>query len=66
MSWALPDGHQARYQLRSEAGAGPLALLQLIQFQLPARIFIVEPSTPPAAAKPKPTRSAAASITAKR
>lgn len=52
LSWALPDGHQARYQLRSEAGAGPLALLQLIQFQLPARIFIVEPNSPPAAAKP--------------
>ncbi|QOD84405.1 ImcF-related family protein [Chromobacterium haemolyticum] len=51
LSWALPDGHQARYQLRSEAGAGPLALLQLIQFQLPTRIFIVEPGKPPAAAK---------------
>lgn len=52
LSWTLPDGQQARYQLRSETGAGPLALLQLVQFQLPARIFIVEPSTPPAAAKP--------------
>ncbi|WP_374424375.1 ImcF-related family protein [Chromobacterium sp.] len=52
LSWQLPGGHQARYQLRSEAGAGPLALLQLVQFQLPARIFIVEPSKPLAPAKP--------------
>ncbi|MEK6421145.1 MAG: ImcF-related family protein [Burkholderia gladioli] len=42
LSWA-PDTSQGlalRVQLRSEAGAGPLEVLQLRHFALPARVFV--------------------------
>ncbi|MFC3625939.1 ImcF-related family protein [Vogesella amnigena] len=37
--WPLDDGAQLRYTLRTQAGSGPLALLQLDHFKLPARVF---------------------------
>ncbi|WP_296224970.1 ImcF-related family protein [Ralstonia sp. UBA689] len=52
VTWT-PDMSQAialRVQLRSEAGAGPLDVLQLRRFTLPARIFV----TGAAKAGPKP------------
>lgn len=37
--WITPDGLALNYQLRTELGKGPLALLDLRGFTLPARIF---------------------------
>lgn len=39
LDFALPDGLTARYILRTSAGDGPLALLKLLQFKLPSRVF---------------------------
>ncbi|PXX49594.1 ImcF-related family protein [Aquitalea magnusonii] len=49
LDFALPDGLTARYILRTSAGEGPLALLKLLQFKLPARVFAI---TGPTATKP--------------
>ncbi|WP_287879534.1 ImcF-related family protein [Aquitalea sp.] len=39
LDFALPDGLTARYILRTSASEGPLALLKLLQFKLPSRVF---------------------------
>ncbi|NDL64191.1 type VI secretion protein VasK [Enterobacteriales bacterium SAP-6] len=41
LAWKAPDGRSLNYTLRTEAGEGPLALLKLRNFTLPARIFRV-------------------------
>ncbi|WP_051148055.1 ImcF-related family protein [Metapseudomonas resinovorans] len=41
-----PDGLGLTWHLRTELGAGPLALLQLRGFKLPARIFLEDGGTP--------------------
>lgn len=38
--WPTPDGLALNYQIRTELGSGPLALLELRGFRMPARIFI--------------------------
>ncbi|WP_062790966.1 ImcF-related family protein [Aquitalea pelogenes] len=48
LDFALPDGLTARYILRTTAGEGPLALLKLLQFKLPSRVFAL-PATSTAA-----------------
>ncbi|WP_323860779.1 ImcF-related family protein [Xenorhabdus szentirmaii] len=40
ISWRAPDGLILSYTLRTEAGAGPLALLKLRNFVLPTKIFL--------------------------
>lgn len=42
--WNAQDGRHLNYTLRTEAGEGPLALLKLRNFRLPATIFTVNPS----------------------
>jgi len=42
LDFALPDGLTARYILRTSAGEGPLAMLKLLQFKLPERVFVVQ------------------------
>ncbi|MNY44290.1 hypothetical protein D3C86_1793040 [compost metagenome] len=37
-----PDGIDLTWNLRTEMGAGPLALLKLRDFKLPAQIFLGE------------------------
>lgn len=41
LDFALPDGLSARYILRTSAADGPLALLKLLQFKLPERVFVL-------------------------
>jgi type VI secretion system protein ImpL len=41
-----PDGIPLTWNLRTELGAGPLALLKLRDFKLPQQIFIAEASSP--------------------
>lgn len=41
ITWKAPDGRSLNYTLRTEAGEGPLALLKLRNFTLPAQIFSV-------------------------
>jgi type VI secretion system protein ImpL len=41
LDFALPDGLSARYILRTSTGDGPLALLKLLQFKLPERVFVL-------------------------
>jgi type VI secretion system protein ImpL len=41
LTWTAPDGRPLNYTLRTEAGEGPLALLRLRNFTLPAQIFSV-------------------------
>ncbi|WP_271411951.1 ImcF-related family protein [Pseudomonas sp. Q1-7] len=43
---AAPDGLGLTWYLRTELGAGPLALLQLRGFKLPAQIFLDERTAP--------------------
>ena len=38
--WSVPGGDPLRMVLRSELGEGPLALLQLRDFRLPAQVFL--------------------------
>ncbi|KNC15307.1 hypothetical protein AC790_02910 [Pantoea sp. RIT-PI-b] len=38
--WPTPDGLALNYQIRTELGNGPLALLDLRGFRLPTRIFV--------------------------
>ena len=45
LSWQAQDGRPLNYTLRTEAGEGPLALLRLRNFTLPAQIFSVETNT---------------------
>ncbi|WP_312462479.1 type VI secretion IcmF C-terminal domain-containing protein, partial [Pantoea endophytica] len=40
VAWPTPDGLTLNYQIRTELGSGPLALLELRGFRMPARIFI--------------------------
>ncbi|EQC1054179.1 ImcF-related family protein [Providencia rettgeri] len=40
VSWVTPDGNTLNYQLRTEMGQGPLALLKLRNFVLPEKIFL--------------------------
>ncbi|ATM94513.1 ImcF domain-containing protein [Yersinia frederiksenii] len=42
LTWKAPDGRPLNYTLRTEAGDGPLALLKLRNFVLPAQIFSVD------------------------
>lgn len=50
LSWKAQDGRSLNYTLRTEAGEGPLALLKLRNFTLPATIFTVTaPTTEPLA-----------------
>ncbi|MXP51991.1 hypothetical protein FD737_02705 [Pantoea sp. Seng] len=42
--WPTPDGLSLNYQIRTELGNGPLALLDLRGFSLPARIFVSGPT----------------------
>ncbi|WP_028225435.1 ImcF-related family protein [Paraburkholderia ferrariae] len=64
LTWA-PDSSQGiplRAQLRSDAGAGPLDVLQLRHFALPARIFLTggaRPGPKAAASSPPPLPPAA-------
>ncbi|MCO6059997.1 hypothetical protein NG726_25475, partial [Pseudomonas sp. MOB-449] len=41
-----PDGLKLTWHLRTELGAGPMALIQLRGFSLPARIFLDERAAP--------------------
>ncbi|MDF7631953.1 ImcF-related family protein [Erwiniaceae bacterium L1_55_4] len=41
LTWQAPDARPLNYILRTEAGEGPLALLKLRNFTLPADIFII-------------------------
>jgi len=41
LTWQAADGRPLNYTLRTEAGEGPLALLKLRNFTLPAQIFSV-------------------------
>ena len=41
LDFPLSDGLTARYILRTTAGEGPLALLKLLQFKLPERVFVM-------------------------
>lgn len=52
LSWKAQDGRNLNYTLRTEAGEGPLALLKLRNFHLPATIFstTATPSDPVASA----------------
>ncbi|RJT45067.1 ImcF-related family protein [Rahnella woolbedingensis] len=52
ITWKAPDGRLLHYTLRTEAGEGPLALLRLRDFTLPAQIFQVQ--AVPAAPADKP------------
>lgn len=45
LSWRAQDGRPLNYTLRTEAGEGPLALLKLRNFTLPAAIFTVSART---------------------
>jgi type VI secretion system protein ImpL len=45
LTWQAPDGRALNYTLRTEAGEGPLALLKLRNFVLPAQIFSVNAAT---------------------
>nr|ELR5252164.1 hypothetical protein [Providencia rettgeri] len=38
--FTAPDGNTLNYQLRTEMGQGPLALLKLRNFVLPEKIFL--------------------------
>ncbi|OLL28233.1 type VI secretion protein VasK [Burkholderia sp. SRS-W-2-2016] len=64
LSWA-PDTSQGialKVQLRSDAGAGPLDVLQLRRFALPTRIFVTggaKPGPKPSASNPPPLPPAA-------
>lgn len=40
LSWKTPDGERLNMMLRTESGAGPLALLKLKGFRLPQQVFI--------------------------
>ncbi|HHR6036518.1 TPA: ImcF-related family protein [Providencia alcalifaciens] len=40
VTWTAPDGNTLNYQLRTEMGQGPLALLKLRNFVLPEKIFL--------------------------
>lgn len=42
MTFTTPDGRQLQWVLRSQLGSGPLALLALRRFSLPAQIFSVD------------------------
>lgn len=42
LTWQAQDGRSLNYTLRTEAGEGPLALLRLRNFVLPAQIFSVD------------------------
>ncbi len=44
MSFTAPDGRTLQWVLRSQLGSGPLALLELRNFSLPAQIFSVDAS----------------------
>ena len=44
LSWIAQDGRPLNYTLRTEVGEGPLALLKLRHFRLPATIFTVDPA----------------------
>ena len=41
LRWTAQDGLPLNYTLRTEAGDGPLALLQLRYFELPENIFVI-------------------------
>ncbi|MCO6060486.1 hypothetical protein NG726_28015, partial [Pseudomonas sp. MOB-449] len=41
-----PDSLELTWHLRTELGAGPMALIQLRGFSLPARIFLGEGAAP--------------------
>ncbi len=43
MAWNTPDGNPLMFIMRSELGDGPLSLLKLKGFSLPAAIFSVDP-----------------------
>ncbi len=58
MSFTAPDGHILEWALRSELGSGPLALLQLRNFTLPAEIFSVDRARAAQALSGKGDRSA--------
>ncbi|KWO51309.1 ImcF-related family protein [Burkholderia territorii] len=56
MTWT-PDTSQGiplKVQLRSEAGAGPLEVLQLRHFTLPARVFVTGAKAPPKLSETSP------------
>ncbi len=53
LQWDLPDGEKLRYILRTEAGAGPLELLQLRGFKLPQRVFVTRKAAAASAVKDK-------------
>lgn len=42
LRWVTPDGLALNYTLRTEMGEGPLALLNLRDFELPENIFLLE------------------------
>ncbi len=42
--WQTPDQQSLNYVLRTEIGEGPIALLKLRNFRLPAQIFLSEPA----------------------
>ncbi|MBB5190623.1 type VI protein secretion system component VasK [Silvimonas terrae] len=57
IDWTLEDNIHLRYALRTQAGTGPLELLQLRHFKLPEKIFLTgrEPAPVKAASTPAST-----------
>ncbi|MDQ7989596.1 MAG: ImcF-related family protein [Candidatus Dactylopiibacterium sp.] len=62
LTWTLADGQTLRYALRTQVGAGPLDLRQLVGLRLPARVFAptrgpalpASLAVPPGASAPAP------------
>lgn len=52
ITWKAPDGRRLNYTLRTEAGEGPLALLRLRNFTLPAQIFQIKAARVASVEKP--------------
>jgi type VI secretion system protein ImpL len=48
-----PDGLNLTWHLRTELGAGPMALLTLRDFKLPRQIFLSQTSKSPSSARKK-------------
>ncbi|MFD3248005.1 ImcF-related family protein [Rahnella aquatilis] len=40
LAWKAPDGNTLNFMMRTESGAGPLALLRLKGFRLPQQVFV--------------------------
>ncbi|MGL4605078.1 MAG: ImcF-related family protein, partial [Iodobacter sp.] len=46
LTWQASDGEPVNYLMRTQAGQGPLELLQLRQFKMPQSVFVVKGEKP--------------------